>query len=279
MSLSDMKFTVVTPNYNMGGYLRATIESVLRNLEPGDEYFVIDGGSSDSSQDVIRSFEGRLTGWVSEPDAGYADALAKGFHRADGQYLCWVNSGDLLLDGALSKARKVLYETEVDLLFGDDLLIDDEGTILQVSNGHANSLRAMMLYAGWTPLQESCFWTRAIYERIGGIDPEVKYAADYDLFLKISLIGNSLYLPAVFGAFRKHQGQLSIANVSLYKAEREKCQSRELDNLPASPLLLRLIKAYYWVKVRWRVRLYGKKRNMNHLDGESVTKGTSNNLH
>ncbi len=261
-------FTVVTPNYNMGGYLAPTIESVLRNLGPEDEYFIIDGGSSDKSLEVIRSYESRLTGWVSEPDAGYANAVAKGFHKAGGHYLCWVNSGDILLDGALDKARTALQQTGADLIFGDDLLIDDDGRVMQVTNGHASDLRKMMLYAGWTPLQESCFWTRASYERVGGINPEVKYAADYDFFLRMSLAGKCHYLPAVFGAFRRHEGQLSMAKMALYKTEREKCRERELAASPQNALLP-LIQVFYWFKVRWRVRVNAKKRNMNHLEGKS----------
>ena len=262
-------FTVVTPNYNMGDYLVPTIESVLRNLAPGDEYFIIDGGSSDASVDVIRSYGDKLTGWVSERDGGYAEAVSKGFRQARGHYLCWVNSGDLLLEGALDKARAALEATGADLIFGDDLLIDDAGKILQVTNGHAADLRAMMLYAGWTPLQESCFWTREVYERVGGIDPAVKYAADYDLFLRISMAGRCQYLPAVFGAFRRHEGQLSMAKTALYKAERERCRARELAALPRNPWLP-LITSFFWLKVRWRVRMLSKKRNMSHLEGKPV---------
>jgi len=262
-------FTVVTPNYNMGGYLAQTIESVLRNLAPGDEYFIIDGGSSDTSVDIIRAFGDRLTGWVSERDAGYADAVAKGFRRARGHYLCWINSGDLLLEGALDKARAALEETGADLIFGDDLLIDDSGKVLQVTNGHVSDLRAMMLYAGWTPLQESCFWTRDAYERVGGLDPAVKYAADYDFFLRISLAGRCQYLPAVFGAFRRHEGQLSIAKTALYKAERERCRVLGLAALPRNPWLP-LITSLFWFKVRWRARILAKNRKMSHLEGKPV---------
>jgi glycosyltransferase involved in cell wall biosynthesis len=262
-------FTVVTPNYNMGDYLAPTIDSVLRNLAPGDEYFIIDGGSSDTSVDIIRSYGDQLTGWVSERDAGYADAVAKGFRQARGHYLCWVNSGDLLLEGALDKACAALEATGADLIFGDDLLIDDAGVVLQVTNGHAADLRAMMLYAGWTPLQESCFWTRDVYERVGGIDPAVKYAADYDFFLRISLAGRCQYLPAVFGAFRRHEGQLSMAKTAVYKAERERCRARELAALPRNPWLP-LITAFFWFKVRWRVRMLAKKRNMSYLEGKPV---------
>lgn len=269
-----MNFTVVTPNLNMGNYLGDTIESVLRNLQQGDEYFIIDGASTDTSLDVIRRYETRLTGWVSERDSGYADAINKGFRLANGNYLCWINSGDLMLSGALDKARKALKETGADMIFGDDLLIDEKGKIIQVTNGHAHDLRAMMLYAGWTPLQESCFWTRSIYEGIGGINSNIKYAADYDFFLRLSLSGRCEYVAAIFGAFRRHDGQLSMAKSTLYKIERENCRSRELDVLSFSPYLI-ILQVYYWFKLRWRVRVLGKKRNMSHLVHESVNDLTS----
>lgn len=101
-------FCVVTPNLNMGRYLPGTIDSVLKNLSPGDQYFIIDGGSSDNSLEVIRSYEDRITGWISEPDKGYADAIKKGFSRANSAFQCWINSGDLLLSGAIDVARDTL---------------------------------------------------------------------------------------------------------------------------------------------------------------------------
>src|SRR4051812_47599723 len=119
-----MRFSVVTPSFNMKRYLSRTIESVLANLREGDEYFVIDGGSSDGSAEVMRSYAARLSGWMSEPDRGYADALAKGFARASGDVLCWINCGDLLLSGALDAARSAFQNTAANLIFGDDFYID-----------------------------------------------------------------------------------------------------------------------------------------------------------
>lgn len=264
------RFTIVTPNYNMGGYLPGTIESVLQNLKPGDEYFVIDGGSTDDSVDVIKRYEQFLSGWVSETDQGYADALRKGFDRANAAFFYWVNSGDLLLSGALERARKILVEGNFDFIFGDDLLINERDEVVQVINGRVVNLRAMMLYAGWTPLQESCFWTRELYEKVGGIDSSLKCAADYDLFLRMSACAESRYVPAIFGAFRRHVGQLSWAKASTYKIERRQCRSREFKKLPVSPFLP-LICAYFWFKVRWRVRLQANKHNMSRLVGKIVT--------
>lgn len=263
-------FSVITPNYNMGSYLVETIESVLANLRPGDEYFIIDGGSTDDSVEIIRSYEHRLTGWVSEKDRSYADALAKGFVRSTNEYQCWINCGDLLLSGALDEARARLDAIGADMIFGDDLYIDEKGRVLQVSNGHADDLAAMMLYGGWTPLQDACYWRSSLYEKIGGINPLLRYAADYDLFLRMSLNGNCRYVPCVFSAFRRHGGQTSHAFAESYQEERMSCRERELNRQSQKGWRMRLINAYYWWKVRWRVRIQGRKRNMQQLAGESA---------
>jgi len=265
-------FSVVTPNFNMGEFLTETIESVLANLRPGDNYFIVDGGSTDESVEIIRRYERRLSGWVSERDRGYADALAKGFSRSTSDYQCWINSGDLLLTGALDEARKRLDESSADMIFGDDLYIDEDDLVLQVSNGHAHHLASMMLYGGWTPLQDACYWRRSLYEKVGGIDPSVKYAADYDLFLRMSLSGNCEYVPSIFSAFRKHEGQTSHAHANGYKQERMTCRLREQRKLSDGRELETLLRNfYYWWKVRWRVRLQGENTVKTSLAGRKVS--------
>src|SRR5215469_6751580 len=111
-----MRVSVVTPSFNMAPYLEATITSVIANLRAGDEYFVIDGGSTDGSVDAIRRHEAGLTGWVSEPDGGYAEAIAKGFDRATGDILCWLNCSDIYLSGALDAAKDLL-SADLDMIF------------------------------------------------------------------------------------------------------------------------------------------------------------------
>lgn len=264
-------FTVVTPNYNMGKYLRETIEAVLSNLRPGDEYFVIDGGSTDNSLGIIRSYEKSLGGWSGEPDRGYADALAKGFSRSSGAFMCWINSGDLLLPGALDRARAVLEESGADCIFGDDFYIDDASRVISFSRGYVRSLQDAMCYGGWTPLQDACFWRRSLYERVGGINRDLRHAADYDLFLRFSSNGVCQYIPQAFSAFRRHAGQKSIKDSKLYSREREECRRRELSKRLDKTARKVLLSAYYWIYVRFRARVLHRLWDIPSLRGVPVS--------
>jgi hypothetical protein len=169
----------------------------------------------------------------------------------------------------LNKAKLILDNNCADLIFGDDLLISEKDIVLQVTNGHASCLKKMMLFAGWTPLQESCFWKSELYEKVGGIDPTIKYAADYDLFLRMSLIGKCAYIPVIFGAFRRHHDQISLLKIDSYKKERGDSRKKQLDELKPN-IFISFIKVYYWFKIRWRVRLRARKKQMNHLVGRNV---------
>ncbi len=247
-----LRFSVVTPNLNMAGFLSETIESILANLEDGDEYLVIDGGSTDGSVDIIRTYANRLTGWKSEPDRGYADAVAKGFAQTSGDLMCWVNCGDLLLKGALAAAREAIDRTETELIFGDNVLIDDRGQVLAQGRADTRNLRRMMLYGGWTPQQEACFWRRDLYERAGGLNVSLPLAADYDFFLRAACAGRCSYVPIVFSAFRRHANQKSIASRGRYEAERQACRRRMLARQGVSSLNAFVCSTCFWWLGRMR---------------------------
>ena len=247
--------SIVTPSYGMADFLAETIDSVLSNVRPGDEYFVIDGGSTDGSAEIIRGRQDDLSGWVSEPDDGYAHALSKGFSKSTGDILCWINVGDRLASGALDAVRHRFSESRADIIFGDDFYFDEQGCVISYSRGYVNNLGDAMLYGGWTPLQDACFWRRSLYEKVGGIDPEIKYAADYDLFLRMSLQGESEYVPMVFSGFRRHPGQKSIAGSTDYKREREHVRKRELARAASSRWGKTIRSIWYSAAVRWRVHV------------------------
>jgi glycosyltransferase involved in cell wall biosynthesis len=254
----------------MGKYLERTIESVIRNMHPGDEYFIIDGGSTDNSVAIIKSYEKYLSGWVSKKDNGYADAISKGFKHTKCDYMCWVNSGDLLLAGSLDEARKQLLSSNADFIYGDDFYIDDSDRVILRSCARNPSLKSMMLYGGWTPLQEACFWKHELYNSVGGIDDRLKYAADYDMFLKMSIVGRCVYVPLVFSAFRKHDGQKSIQGRVAYKHERICCQIAALDRDGCSWVKRQFLTKCYWLMAWLRARVFQKYYQSKLHEGESV---------
>jgi len=262
--------TVVSPCLNMGKYLNETIESVLDNLRPGDQYFVVDGGSTDGSVELIRAKERSLSAWISERDDGYAHALAKGFSRATGDILCWINAGDRLASGALDLARQSLERTGADLIFGDDFYFDESNRVLAYSRGYVPNLKNAMLYGGWTPLQDACFWRRSLYEKVGGVDPDLKFAADYDLFLRMALCGKSAYVPSVFSGFRRHAGQKSISGSQKYREEREKVRHRELTRTSGTAIGKVVRSLWYGATIRWRVHVAQRSWRRPDLVGEPV---------
>lgn len=265
-----MRISVVTPSFNMAPYLEDTIASVIGNLRPGDEYFVIDGGSTDGSMDIIRRHAKSLTEWVSENDGGYADALAKGFDRATGDILCWINTGDLYLSGALDAARESIAG-DLDMIFGDDFYIGEDNRILSYSRGWVPDLRMAMLYGGWTPLQDACFWRRSLYQRIGGIDRSLRYAADYDLFLRMALASRTGYVPVTFSAFRRHAGQKSISGSAAYNDERRRVRAREIGSYRATPMLKVFYRGINRVAMSARARLAPLAWRRPDLIGRPVT--------
>ena len=265
---SQNRFVVVTPNFNMGSYLTETIESVLKNLQPGDEYYIIDGGSTDESVEIIRRYAHRLSGWISEKDDSYADAISKGFARGSGQYQCWINSGDLLLNGSLDLARKLLDKSNAEMIFGDDFYIDNGSKVLGYSSGSCKNLRLAMLYGAWTPLQDACFWRSDLYRRVGGLNKGLRNAADYALFAHFAVQGKVHYEPVAFSAFRKHDGQRSIAYTESYRREKNDIRCKLVDESEESTLKKCLLRCYFFVAVRWRAYVMHRmwdKPNLHHM--------------
>src|SRR5213596_338381 len=129
-SSSPPSISIVTPSYNQAKFLEATIRSVLDQGYPNLEYIVMDGGSTDGSLEIIRRYEKHLAGWVSEKDGGAADAIAKGFSRATGTILAYLNSDDLYLPGSLHAIGEAMRDPAVDVAYGNTYWIDSGGAIL-----------------------------------------------------------------------------------------------------------------------------------------------------
>ncbi|MBE0687714.1 MAG: glycosyltransferase, partial [Anaerolineaceae bacterium] len=125
--------SIITPSYNQSDYLEKAMVSVLNQDYPNLEYIIVDGNSTDGSQDIIKKYANRLAWWVSEKDNGQADAFNKGLMHAGGKYIGWLNSDDLYLDGVVSEAIELLESNpEIVFVFGDVQSINEIGEIINI---------------------------------------------------------------------------------------------------------------------------------------------------
>ncbi|MBX3354361.1 MAG: glycosyltransferase [Phycisphaeraceae bacterium] len=214
-----MRFAIVTPTLNSGTFLRDTVHSVLATLGPEDTYTIVDGGSTDGSVDALRASLPPRVQVLRDSGGGMYEAIAQGFAATPGSVMAWINASDVLLRGALERVREAFRASNAELLYFDDLAMNEEGVIQQRTIGTVQAPLRAMRAVGWTPLQDACFWTRELYERCGGVNREMRLAGDFDFFLRAFHAGRAHYMPGIVSAFRHHAGQLSRARSGAYRDE------------------------------------------------------------
>lgn len=215
MGLDDLpKISLVTPSYQQGKFIERTIQSVLNQQYEKLEYVIQDGGSYDSTLDIIKKYDGVLARWRSEPDSGQSQAINLGFADTDGEIMGWLNSDDLLLTGALNEvAEYFLRHPEVDVVYGNRLLIDEND--MQIGRWmlpkHDDDV---LSWADYVP-QETMFWRRGLWDKVGGIDESFRFAMDWDLIIRFrDANARFAHIPSFLGAFRIHEHQKTSAEIS-----------------------------------------------------------------
>lgn len=182
------RISVITPSFNQGGFIEKTICSVLDQAYPNLEYFVVDGGSTDASVDILRKYDRQISWWVSESDRGQSHAINKGFARASGDILCWLNSDDFFEMGALHVVARLLANgSGQSVVAGHCVRHRSDGSQPELLRGHADSHWKLLQY--WRPYtlhQPSIFWRREVYEKIGPLNEDLDLVMDYDYWLRIT---------------------------------------------------------------------------------------------
>ena len=210
--------SIITPSYNQASYLEQTIQSVLGQDYPYIEYIVIDGGSTDNSVQITKSYADRLAYWVSEKDSGQAEAINKGFSQARGEILAWLNSDDYYLPGSISAAVKALQENpDVVLVYGDMLAVDATGQPINILRYRQLSLEDLlcMQIIG----QPSVFFRRSAFEKAGPLDTSFHFMLDHHLWIRLAQQGRILHVPQVWSAARYHAGAKNRARAAEFGGE------------------------------------------------------------
>lgn len=278
------KITLVTPSFNQARFLPATLASVLDQKYPHLEYLVLDGGSSDGSPAILKSLASQLAFTISQKDGGQYDAINQGFRRGTGEILGWLNSDDQHLPWTLRTVGEIFRDfPAVDWISSlYPMALNEEGH--PVACRHCSSfsgtgfLRGENLPGGTWPAgefiqQESTFWRRSLWDRIGGnIDPAFPLAGDFDLWARFFASGARLTgVSLPLGAFRFQKNQKTSLQFDAYFQEAKKSLLLRGGRLPSGPDLFRLRKldhARQWFGRRYQRALRGADRpNILRHDG------------
>jgi len=237
------RITIVTPSFNQGKFLEETIQSILNQNYPNLEYFIIDGGSTDNSVDIIKKYEDKIDWWVSEKDAGQSDALCKGFERATGELLGWLNSDDLYFPSVLFKIGEI-YDRDPDAcIYAGGIAIGEMGTGKIKKCSCPISPRKIFSRHGLLGFgQPSMFFKSEDYRQIGGLRKDLHIRMDGDIMFRLIQHNPKVVIvDEVISFFRVHETSKSMIAVTRYIEETDDF----LKSINLSKLRLATLKIFY----------------------------------
>lgn len=229
------KISIITPSFNQAPFIEETIKSVLNQGYPNLEYIIVDGGSTDGSKEIIQKYANQLASWVSEPDNGQYHAINKGFSRSTGEIMMWLNSDDKLFPGALFIVAEI-FSTYPDIQWltsslpiiwnkwGQAVDCTKRGGFNRESFSNGVNLPGGSWYARSWIQQESTCWRRSLWNISGGtLNDALKYAGDFELWLRFFHHADLYSLQSMIGGFRKHGNQKTGSGMDEYRLEAKEC--------------------------------------------------------
>ena len=258
-----MRFSIVTPNYNYGRFLKKALESVLAQVNdaasggasspsepqlgrdgptarPPDfaiEHIVIDGGSTDDSVQILERWDSFVRGtaaakesrysfqYISEPDDGQTDAINKGLRRATGDIVAWLNADEWYEPGALSKVASAFEKRpNADLIYGEVRFVRPDGSTIRVKRDHRFS-GFVLLWYGCYISSAATFWRRRVLDAGDYLDASYKVCMDYEYWVRLWRHGYRFsFLPSTLASFTWHDGNVSEVFAARRREERNKVQ-------------------------------------------------------
>jgi glycosyltransferase involved in cell wall biosynthesis len=264
------KISIVTPSYNQREFLESAIQSILLQEYPNLEYIIIDGGSTDNSQEIIRKYDSKLAYWVSEPDQGMYYAINKGFQHATGEIMAWLNSSDMLCPWALWVVAQIFIQHPTVEWITTLYPLRWESNGLPVRMRQVSGYNRELFYGGRCDLQqESTFWRTELWKKVGKLNEQYRFAADVALW-------GSFYEHAILygvnvplGGSRYHRNKKSYAEAYMeeYKHLMEKYQEIKSFRTWLRDLVSRLNLQYFPIIGSIVSRLVGYE--LHFIEGKS----------
>lgn len=225
------RISIVTPSYNQSQFLEETIRSVLLQGYSNLEYIIIDGGSSDRSIEIIKKYEKYLSYWVSEPDQGPADAINKGWRRASGEIIAYLNSDDAYLPRALATVAETFQNKhDAIAICGNELRINSEGFVIGRSNTKIID-RTSLLNLNFIP-QPATFIRASVLSLLGGMNPNTRYIFDFELWIRIIRLYPIERTPNLLAVTRWHDQTITLNQRPKIGSELSQTISNEVTKYP-----------------------------------------------
>jgi glycosyltransferase involved in cell wall biosynthesis len=204
--------TVITPAYNQGVFLRDTIESVLSQDYPNIELLVLNDGSTDNTEEILKEYTGRIK-WETQPNMGQTPTINKGWKQTTGEIITWLNSDDTFLPGAVKAGVEyLLAHPETGIIFSDSLFTEADGKPLHCTAPAPGFTHFEFVKKCENPIsQPSAFIRREIIYKVGDLDPSYYYFMDWDFWLRAGLYYKIDYTPGLWSTYRLHADSKTVS--------------------------------------------------------------------
>jgi glycosyltransferase involved in cell wall biosynthesis len=268
--------SIVTPSFNQQRFIGEALASVQLQNYANCEHLVIDGRSTDNTVDLLRNLtEGKEQSkvvWISEQDSGQSEALNKGFRLANGEFIGWLNSDDRYRPGCFEHIVQAFADNpEVDILYGDYLIVDESGKVLQIRREIEFSAFILRYHRVLYIPTTATFFRRRVFEEQNWLDEKLKYAMDLDFFIRLSASGYRFkHIPELLADFRLHPESKSCSSPDIHRMEHQQVVFatapilRRLKSVRSKKLTLsllrsiasakryseKMLKGYYWEQLR-----------------------------
>ena len=248
--MDNIKFSIVIPSFNQGRFIEATLLSIFNQTYQNYEVIVMDGGSRDQTVSILKRYEEKISYWQSEREGGQSDAIAKGFLRASGDVFCWLNSDDVYLPSALESVAEFFNKSDADVVYGNKRLIDQDGKLIGVrvlTDFLPNFLKEAYLCGGFGIYQPSSFWRADLYKKTSGVDPNLRFSMDNELFNQFIVADAKFcFVNKELSGFRVHETSKTSTQQQIADVERAELYKRFVTNRNVSmPGLKRFLARFY----------------------------------
>lgn len=239
-----MKISIITVAFNAIETLADTIKSVASQTHAEIEHIIIDGASTDGTQELVACYASSISHFLSEPDKGIYDAMNKGLGLATGEVIGFLNADDVYANkDVLQRVAQIMAHNELDAVFGDAEFVNPARPARSVRRYRSDRFRPDRIAWGWMPAHPALFLRREVYTRFGGFRTDYRIAGDFELVARIFQDGSIQYRHVDEVWVRMQTGGISTAGWrNTVLLNREVLRACRENHIPTS--LLKILSKY-----------------------------------